>query len=89
MKMGPLGQIIKGGPATSTKKKVKPAAVLKVDGGVAGELGMNVPTEAAPPKKKKGATGVGTGNGRKKKLADAQQGPGQGPPLPPVVVASA
>jgi len=87
MKMGPLGQIVKGGPLGGGKKKAKAAVGLKDEGG-GGEFGAGVTAEVAPPKKKKGATGVGTGNGRKKKLADAQQGLGQ-PPLPPVVVASA
>ncbi|KAF8873938.1 hypothetical protein BD779DRAFT_1568335 [Infundibulicybe gibba] len=95
IKMGPLGQIIKGGPSGGSKKKAKAAAA-------AAAAGMPGAVDGATPKKKKGGTGVGTGNGRKKKLADAmalqgqglaqQQDPGQQPQqqmLPPVVAASA
>ncbi|KAG6853732.1 hypothetical protein C0991_001866 [Blastosporella zonata] len=87
-KMGPLGQIVRGGPAGTAAKKKK--------GGGAGPGGMGTELGAPPPKKKKtGMVGVGTGNGRKKKVEDGLNGStqGQGPPpaqnqaqpgLPPV-----
>ncbi|GLB37890.1 putative bromo domain containing protein [Lyophyllum shimeji] len=53
VKMGALGQIIKGNPAAATTKKKKP-----------GPPGAGA--EAPTPTKKKGMVGVGTGNGRKK-----------------------
>lgn len=95
VKMGPLGQILKGGPSGGLPKKK--AKLLGAGGPGMEGLVNGLPGEPAPPKKKKGATGVGTGNGRKKKLADAlaqaqaqgQNGQGQGPTLPAVIVASA
>lgn len=56
IKMGPLGQILKGGASGGGSKKKKGA-------GAGTDL-------AVGSKKKKGVTGVGTGNGRKKKLPD-------------------
>ena len=96
LKMSPIGQIMKSGGASGTKKKGK----VVVEGSVAGgnvSAGVTAAATAGPsavpvavgmsgtrlgesgaPKKKKGATGVGTGNGRKKTV----------PPLfpPPMVV---
>lgn len=115
VKMGPLGQITKGGGASGASKKKGKGAVgaSAVGDGVdaAGSTraesgGAPVSTvsgavnnsASSPVKKQKGATGVGTGNGRKKKGPDGstsggggtQQGNGgQGSPYPPVVVASA
>lgn len=83
-KMGPLGQILKAGPAAgSSKKKGKSAhanangngatatnGMMKTEGGEAVVNGTP-PSEAAAvpvPKKKKGVLGVGSGNGRKKKF---------------------
>ncbi|KAG6888372.1 hypothetical protein C0995_008808 [Termitomyces sp. Mi166 len=66
VKMGPLGQIVPGGPlGAATKKKKAGGGGAGTGGGMGTELG------APPPKKKKtGMVGVGTGNGRKKKGED-------------------
>jgi len=111
VKMGPLGQITKGG-ATSGAGKKKGKGMVGASAGVgagstrAGSGGAPVSrvSEAVnnsapgPVKKQKGATGVGTGNGRKKKGPNGaasggggtqQENGGQGSPYPPVVVASA
>ncbi|KAG6880094.1 hypothetical protein C0992_006368 [Termitomyces sp. T32_za158] len=58
-KMGPLGQIVRGGSSSTSKKKKAGGAG---PGGMGTEVG--IPT---PKKKKTGMVGVGTGNGRKKK----------------------
>ncbi|KAF8058681.1 hypothetical protein FPV67DRAFT_1720647 [Lyophyllum atratum] len=78
MKMGALGQIIKGGPAGAASKKKKPAPAS---------------AGAPPPPPKKKMVGVGTGNGRKKKGEDGSApGPGSGPgqlqprPPPPMIL---
>ncbi|KXN87079.1 Transcriptional activator spt7 [Leucoagaricus sp. SymC.cos] len=97
-KMGPLGQIVKGGGASTGKKKSKAAA----SSGGAGATASAAPaTTSGPANGTTGGnvSGVGTGNGRKKKGPDGssggtQQGSsgGQGqrsPSYPPVVVASA
>lgn len=70
VKMGPIGQIIKGGPTGSASKKKK-ATVAGVMGAEAG---------LSTPKKKKGMVGVGTGNGRKKKTEEDPQ------PQPPTAI---
>ncbi|KAG6856011.1 hypothetical protein H0H87_008413 [Tephrocybe sp. NHM501043] len=67
-KMGPLGQIVRGGTSSAAAKKKKTA-------GAAGPGGMGTEVGAPPPKKKKtGMVGVGTGNGRKKKTEDGAAG---------------
>ncbi|KAG6820069.1 hypothetical protein H0H93_005693 [Arthromyces matolae] len=66
VKMGPLGQIVRGGPATTTKKK-KAGGGGTGPGGMGTELGATGPS---PKKKKTGMVGVGTGNGRKKKVEE-------------------
>lgn len=91
--MGPLGQILKAGPAAgSSKKKGKSAnanannaanaiSVMKTEGEDA-IINGTPPSEAATaaaPKKKKGVLGVGSGNGRKKKFGpDGQPLAGDG-----------
>ncbi|KAG5735985.1 Programmed cell death protein 6 [Termitomyces sp. T112] len=76
VKMGPLGQIVRGGPPGAAAKKKK--------AGGAGPGGMGAEVGAPPPKKKKtGMVGVGTGNGRKKK------GPGEEGSAPAPTPASA
>ncbi|KAG6899849.1 hypothetical protein C0993_006272 [Termitomyces sp. T159_Od127] len=59
-KMGPLGQIVRGGPSGAASKK------KKAGGAGSGGMGTEVGTPT-PKKKKTGMVGVGTGNGRKKK----------------------
>ncbi|KAF9465226.1 hypothetical protein BDZ94DRAFT_1254846 [Collybia nuda] len=78
MKMGPLGQILKGGASGGGSKKKKAAVAA------GGGMGTDVTTA---PKKKKGMTGVGTGNGRKKKLPDTQPLTLPGPVLASPVIA--
>lgn len=103
VKMGPLGQIVKGGPGGGPTKKKKAAPSAGVGGGGGGGLGTEIGVAPPAKKKKTGMVGVGTGNGRKKKLMDAEtqgqvpvQGLGMGYPLsvlaapviPPPVAAS-
>ncbi|KAF8636847.1 hypothetical protein AX17_003221 [Amanita inopinata Kibby_2008] len=86
VKMGPLGQIIRGTTSGSGKKKAKTAQSVGPPPGTGGpgpssgwpggSADTPTSTDGNSPKKKKGATGVGTGNGRKKK---AETGPGTGP----------
>ncbi|PFH47106.1 hypothetical protein AMATHDRAFT_68424 [Amanita thiersii Skay4041] len=106
VKMGPLGQIVRGGTTASAGKKKAKAAVQGVvpNSAAPSSIPSETPTtaDAGSPKKKKGVTGVGTGNGRKKKADGAASGElrqsssspyqaTQGKPVvyPPVVVASA
>jgi transcriptional activator SPT7 len=82
VKMGPLGQILKGGPAGGSmkKKKALPGAGDGAGGGGGGDNGTEGGISSPAKKKKTGMVGVGTGNGRKKKLLDAEgQGQGQIP----------
>jgi len=92
MKMGPLGQIIKGGPLgggakKKTKRKETPAPSFNSDlANVVPEsqpsVSVGFPPAESTPKKKKGVgagTGGGTGN-KKAKLGEA---------FPPAVMASA
>ncbi|KAG5635234.1 hypothetical protein H0H81_011966 [Sphagnurus paluster] len=73
VKMGPLGQILKGGPAGGTSKKKKAAAAAGAS------VGVGVGADGVVPKKKKtGMVGVGTGNGRKKKVEEGVAGAGAG-----------
>ncbi|KAG6806356.1 hypothetical protein H0H92_011606, partial [Tricholoma furcatifolium] len=83
-KMGPLGQIVRGGPAGATTKKKKTSGGGTGSGG---GMGTEVGTPS-PKKKKQGMVGVGTGNGRKKKTetgaAPMQNGTAsQGQPMQP------
>ncbi|KAG6907341.1 hypothetical protein DXG01_009298 [Tephrocybe rancida] len=74
-KMGPLGQIVRGGPTAAAKKK---------KAGGTGPGGMGTEVGAPPPKKKKtGMVGVGTGNGRKKKLEEGGASNGSTQPQQP------
>jgi len=93
LKISPIGQILKSSAATAKKKAATKAAA--VDGGIVGTPRPNGAAAGSDAKKKKGSTGVGSGNGRKKK----PDGPGSQPPsvfagqggpiLPAVVAASA
>ncbi|KAL0955565.1 hypothetical protein HGRIS_001806 [Hohenbuehelia grisea] len=91
-KMGPLGQIVKGAPAGSSKKKKASApAPPGPPNPSAVTAGGAVPAEGTPgpSPKKKGATGVGRGNGGKKKPGADGQGEGQSSfALPPPVIAA-
>jgi transcriptional activator SPT7 len=91
LRISPIGQIIKTG-ASAGKKKALTKTIST--GGQVGTPGSGAPAglESAATRKKKGNTGVGSGNGRKKK-------PDSVPPpvfgnqgnlvLPAVVIASA
>ncbi|KII95476.1 hypothetical protein PLICRDRAFT_150218 [Plicaturopsis crispa FD-325 SS-3] len=77
-KLGPLGQVLKGAAAGASKKKVKK------EGGVFG-MPDTIDSGSAvgdTPKKKK-ASGVGTGNGGKKKAKAVADGAIDSPSLPP------
>lgn len=95
LKMGPVGQIVKSsGTGGGTKKKGKAVVEGGVAGGsvitgsgpsvlpvAVGMSGTRLADPGAQKKKKSGATGVGTGNGRKKNAP-----PLAPPPPPPSVV---
>ncbi|RDB25280.1 hypothetical protein Hypma_007354 [Hypsizygus marmoreus] len=87
VKMGPLGQIIKGGVAGGGSKKKKGANNASGGGGGGGGGGAGV--DGIPPNKKKktGMVGVGTGNGRKKKGGGEEGGGGGAGMLPPIAAA--
>lgn len=96
-KIGPIGQVIKTAPATSSKKKSKAKAKVESGGGDAGggggvdayaDGGLETPVmtphahlPSESPKKPKGGGAAGGSSGKKKKAVD--------PPLPAVVLASA
>ncbi|KAF8161610.1 hypothetical protein B0H34DRAFT_841288 [Crassisporium funariophilum] len=98
VKMGPIGQIVKGGTTSGGTKKKKSDGTSG-GGGPGGTtmpriVGMSGTGGGVAQKKKKTNTGVGSGNGRKKKLEGSVVGMGfgpggqGGPTLPAVVVAS-
>jgi len=72
LKMSPIGQIVKSSATGGTKKKGKVVVegVVNVMAGAAVPVAVGMSgtrlTESGAQKKKKAATGVGTGNGRKK-----------------------
>jgi transcriptional activator SPT7 len=78
IKMGPLGQIVKGSSATGgSKKKLKRK---DVGDGETGTRVVGAPGTGEPPAKKKKVAGNGLGGKKKVKMAE---------PLPPVILASA
>jgi len=77
LKMSPIGQVLKSsGAGGGTKKKgkvvVEGTGVNVVAGAATAAVGLSGTrlTDSGAPKKKKGGTGVGTGNGRKKNTAN-------------------